>query len=60
MTESPVTIAADAPLQEAVSRMLEHRIGCLPIVDDGGHLDGIVTQTDLLQALATALWSEEG
>ena len=55
----PVTLAPDAPLQEAVSRMLQHRIGCLPIVDERGQLDGIVTQTDLLQALATVLWAEE-
>ena len=43
MTDAPVTVAADAPLQEAVSRMLQHRIGCLPIVDEQGRLDGIVT-----------------
>ena len=59
MTDAPVTIAADTPLREAVARMLQHRIGCLPIVDERGHLDGIVTQTDLLRALATVLWSEE-
>lgn len=59
MTDAPITIAADAPLQEAVSRMLQHHIGCLPIVDERGHLDGIVTHTDLLQALATVLWSEQ-
>jgi len=57
MTDSPVTITAYAPLQEAVERMLQGRIGCLPIVDERGHLDGILTQTDLLQALATVLWS---
>ncbi|MDP6977739.1 MAG: CBS domain-containing protein [Myxococcota bacterium] len=57
MTDAPVTIAADAQLEEAVTRMLEGRFGCLPIVDERGHLDGILTQTDLLQALATVLWS---
>ncbi len=60
MTDGPVTIAAKAPLEEAVAKMLEGRIGCLPIVDDEGHLDGILTQTDLLQALATVLWSTDG
>jgi acetoin utilization protein AcuB len=59
MTDSPVTITAYAPLQEAVERMLQGRIGCLPIVDERGHLDGILTQTDLLQALATVLWSSD-
>lgn len=59
MTDTPVTIAADAPLEEAVTKMLEGRFGSLPIVDENGQLDGIVTQTDLLQALATVLWSED-
>lgn len=60
MTYSPVTIACDAPLEEAVSRMLEGRFGCLPVVDEEGRLDGILTETDLLQALATVLWSMPG
>jgi len=57
MTYSPTTLSYDAPLEEAVSRMLEGRFGCLPVVDERGRLDGIVTETDLLQALATVLWS---
>ena len=58
MTYAPVTIRYDAPLQEAVARMIEGRFGCLPVVDERGRLDGILTETDLLHALATALWSE--
>ena len=57
MTPSPVTIAVDAPLDEAVSSMLEGRFSCLPVVDENGRLDGIVTATDLLQTLSTVLWS---
>lgn len=60
MTPSPATIGAGAPLDEAVSRMLEGRFGCLPVVDEDGRLDGILTETDLLQALATVLWSTNG
>jgi len=59
MTPSPITIGVDAPLNEAVSRMIEGRFGCLPVVDERGHLDGILTETDLLQALATVLWSTD-
>lgn len=59
MTPSPVTIGADAALDEAVSRMLEGRFGCLPVLDEDGHLEGILTATDLLQALATVLWSTD-
>jgi len=60
MTPAPVTIGADAALEEAVARMLEGRFGCLPVIDEAGRLDGILTETDLLQALATVLWSTDG
>lgn len=59
MTSAPVTIGVGAALDEAVSRMLEGRFGCLPVIDEQGHLDGILTETDLLQALATVLWSTD-
>ena len=57
MTYSPVTVASDAALEEAVEKMLEGHFGCLPVVDQDGRLDGILTETDLLDALATMLWS---
>jgi CBS domain-containing protein len=57
MTPSPVTIGVDAPLDQAVSRMIEGRFSCLPVVDESGRLDGILTVTDLMHTLATVLWS---
>jgi CBS domain-containing protein/RNA polymerase-binding transcription factor DksA len=58
MTFGPKTIRYDAPLQEAAERMVEGHFGCLPVVDEKGRLDGIITETDLLQALVTVLWSD--
>ncbi len=54
---TPVTtIAPDADLGAAVERMMDDRIGCLPVSDDGGaHLVGIITETDLLRALRDLL-----
>ncbi len=43
LTSSPST-----PAQEAVGRLLENRIGALPVVS-GKHLVGIVTETDFLR-----------
>jgi len=57
MTYSPVTIRYDAPLEEAAQQMADRRIGCLPVVDEKGRLDGILSETDLLHALTTALWA---
>lgn len=54
---TPVTtIAPDADLRTAVTLMMENRIGCLPVSGDGGsHLVGIITETDLMRALAELL-----
>jgi len=58
MTYSPVTVTADVPLEDAAQLLAERRIGCLPVLDADGRLDGIVTETDLLHALVTLLWAE--
>ena len=58
MSDSPITIHSQQPVEEAAQIMLDHRIGCLPVVDDEGRLDGILSETDLLQALLTALFTE--
>jgi acetoin utilization protein AcuB len=57
MTHAPVTLREGDELAEAAERMAERRIGCLPIVDAEGRLAGMLTETDLLHALATMLWS---
>lgn len=58
MTHAPETIGEDSSLAEAAERMAAARIGCLPVVDGRGCLAAILTETDLLHALATTLWSE--
>lgn len=50
MTADPVTVSPDTTIEEAASVMLVKRIGCLPVVQNGG-LVGIITTTDLLRAL---------
>jgi len=48
MTSPVVTIHPDATVREAARRMLEAKVGGLPVVDDGGNLVGILTETDFL------------
>jgi acetoin utilization protein AcuB len=45
MTPNPITIAPDVTIGEAARLMVEHKIGGLPVVDDG-KLVGIITETD--------------
>jgi acetoin utilization protein AcuB len=55
MSHAPETIGPEAGLAEAAERMAELRIGCLPVVDDEGRLAGLLSETDVLWALATSL-----
>lgn len=50
MVDRPVTVTPDCPVEEAALLMREHRIGCLPVLE-GGYLAGIITQTDMVEAL---------
>lgn len=54
MTAEVVTIGPGASLAEAVQLMLERRIGCLPVVEDG-RLVGLLSESDCLRHLARLL-----
>jgi CBS domain-containing protein/RNA polymerase-binding transcription factor DksA len=55
MTYAPYTVRPETPLEEAARVLAEQRIGCLPVVDGDGVLVGILSETDALRALASAL-----
>jgi len=58
MSAPPIVIGPDATIDEAALVMAEKKIGCLPVVD-GDHLLGMVTETDVLRAVA-GIGPEEG
>ena len=49
MTWPVISIEPDAPVQNAIVRMLKHRISALPVVEADGGLVGIVSEGDLLR-----------
>jgi CBS domain-containing protein len=49
MTANVVTVSPDHSVGHAARIMLEYRISGLPVVDDGGHLVGIVSEGDFLR-----------
>ncbi len=55
MTYDPRVIDPDAPLNRAVRELVQHHIGCLPVVDAKGKLVGMFTESDALWALASLL-----
>ena len=46
MSPAVITIAPDATIGEAAGLMIEHKIGGLPVVEDG-KLVGMITETDI-------------
>ena len=47
MIVDPVTIRPDRPVREALGVMERYHISGVPVVDEGGHLVGIITNRDL-------------
>jgi acetoin utilization protein AcuB len=55
MTKDPFALKADNTLRDALEVMTRGRFGCIPIVDDDRRIIGIVTQTDIIRIMASAL-----
>jgi len=51
MTPSPVTVADDAPIEEAIRLMHEYGLRHLVVTQDG-YMEGIISARDILRMLA--------
>jgi len=52
MAPSLVTVRRDDPLRRAIQLMMQHRVKRLVVVDEAGHLLGLVDRRDILRSLA--------
>ena len=52
MSRQPITLKADGTVNDAVALLLDHRISCVPIVDERFRPIGIVSWRDILRASA--------
>lgn len=59
MNREVETISPDAQLSEAAITLLEHKWGCLPVVDEDQELVGILTEADFLKLIARILVETE-
>jgi len=48
MKKNPITISPNATILDAMNKMREHKVGCLPVVK-GKELIGLITQMDFLR-----------
>lgn len=60
MRQPVVTAKPDDTIADAASRMVTHAIHALPVVDERNHLLGIVTTTDIMQALLHGMGIKRG
>ena len=49
MQRNPITATAETTIEDAVRRMVEHRISGLPVIDATGTVVGILSEGDLLR-----------
>jgi CBS domain-containing membrane protein len=54
MTAEPFTVGPRVPIRTAVEMMVEKKIGCLPVIEDG-KLVGLLSESDCLVHLAHLL-----
>lgn len=55
MSQDPLTVTVETGLREAALLMIENKIGGLPVVDDDDNVVGIITESDLFEALLQQL-----
>ncbi len=58
MSPAPMTVPPHSSVQDAARLLLQHKVGGLPVVDNGT-LVGIVTTSDLLKALLDVIQATE-
>ena len=54
MSSPVISVRPGLPLEEAAQVMIDHRIGCLPVVEDN-KLVGIISDTDIFRVFAEGL-----
>lgn len=55
MTEQPIRVTPTTSLRDAALLLLDNKIGGLPVVDDDNIVVGIITESDLFEALVCYL-----
>jgi CBS domain-containing protein len=53
MGEEPITIHADAAVEDAATLMHDEDVSRLPVVDDEGRLVGVIARGDILRYMVS-------
>lgn len=58
MTHDPLTVPPTTPIEDAARTLSEHRIGCVPVVEND-EVVGILTESDVLRAFVELMSGRE-
>ena len=59
MSGSPETIPQDATIEDAARAMTERSVSCLPVVDGGGNMVGLISESDFIGRISAVPFSRE-
>lgn len=59
MTRHLLTFRVDTDLFTAIDRLLEHRVHAAPVVDEHGHLIGLLSADDCLKSVIDSTYFED-
>lgn len=60
MTKDPYTVTPDTTIKDAAKLMYTYKFGGLPVVNDAGELQGIMTESDIFRILIAWFDEQEG
>lgn len=50
MTKNVISTTAETPIEDAARIIVDHKIGGLPVVDEGNRVVGVITETDIFKS----------
>ena len=59
MTREFISVGPNVKLQRVLQLMVSHRVRSMPVVDNQGHLSGIIAREDVMRALDRSTQSPE-
>ncbi len=58
LSVNPIKVDADAEIFQAINLLTAHRVSGLCVVDDRGHLVGVLSELDCLRAILSAVYNK--
>ena len=59
MSKDVISVAENAPIEEAARMMVDHKIGGMPVIHKDGSVVGVITETDIFKTFVEMLGGGE-